>query len=895
MLGGCRNSGDASYDVSGGYLLTQIQCEHSGRRYQVVEEPTAAGGYRVIPGYMDRSDNRVLVSLLPLCQSDGLARLREGCRALFAVRGELLGDLIDVGSCESGAVLIHREPGGINLGRAIRAKKLCITGELAASLLGDCCAALEPLAAADLPHGDLRLSRFWLTPQKRIAVTLHLPAVADELCPPLTRGVEAVAHAGPERLDTPPALPTLATDVFALGACLFELLAGEPLATGVDAAAAASAVLDDELHVRRRLGKTARPLVDVVACCLAPDPSHRYESLAALRSDLEAARAGRQAAQAKRISDRLAPVSGSGSKSVTSRSELFDVGDIEEYVRKHQAEKTATATAPAKTPASAREKILRDILTSNDGMCAWIVIGPGACFPRGVLESLLGEAGITHGWSDTGMREASAPSERPRKIILAEGTPPRPGVPGTTVRDTPIEALSNPVQIVISEDGMWATAYTPPCEPVPRHHVQRALSEAGLSMGLDTAALQGLWEMGSETGQTVIARGLPVREPITATFRLLVDEGARTGGEAASEPLSVDNGTKLALWDTGEPGRPGMDVRGQAIPFTPRPSPDPIDYVGEGTRLGRYQNDVYLCAEISGAVQVMEDETIRVVPERAHHRDLGPDEPIDTHEVLVIHGDVLDGARIRAGSDCHILGDVGDAALEIAGNLLVAGTIGPGSNDITVARGLRARAIAGRQLVCGELDVSQSATACDLVCIGDARIATVAGGSLTAAGEITAVVAGDDGGTRTLLWAGHHIPNAVRRDMARLDEHRIRTERRRLSAERQRFTGDLQRQKLRADMYSVAGYMREEAKLDMARRLKWLSARSSQLDAEMEESRHVLLAKRQDTADLDQTTENTKACITIEQLVHPGVELRVAHYAGTVIEQQEQGLRFGGT
>ncbi|MFW5751483.1 MAG: FapA family protein [Planctomycetota bacterium] len=874
--------------------MAQIQCEHSGRRYQVVEEPNAERGYRVVPGYMDRSDNRVLVTLLPLAHSDDLSRLIEGCQPLFAVHGELLGDLIDVGSCAGGAVLIHREPGGINLGRAIRAKKLRITDELASSLLDDCCAALAPLAAAELPHGDLRLSRFWLTAQKRIAVTLHLPAVVDELCPPLIRGVEAVAHAGHERLDTPPALPTLATDIYALGACLFELLCGETLATGVDAAAAARAVLGDELHVHRRLGETTQPLIDVVTCCLAPDPAHRYESLAALRSDLDAARAGHQAAEAKRISDRLAPVSGSSAKSVQTRSELFDVNDIEEYVRKHQAEKTATAAIPAKSPTSAREKILRDILTSKDGMCAWIVIGPDACFPREVLESLLGEAGITHGWSDGGMREASAPSDRPRKIILAEGTPPRPGVPGTTVLNGPIEALSNPVQIVVSDDGMWATAYTPPCEPVPRHHVQRALGEAGLSMGLDSAALQQLCEMGSETGQTVIARGIPVREPITATFRLLVGDAGPGGDSADSGPISVDNGTKLALWDTGEPGRPGMDVRGQAIPFTPRSTPDPFDYAGEGTRLGRYQNDVYLCAEISGAVQVMEDATIRVVPERAHHRDLGSDEPIDTQEVLVIHGDVLDGARIRAGSDCHILGDVGDAALEIAGNLRVSGTIAAGTADITVARALSARAITGRKLVCGELDVSQCLTNSDLVCTGDARIATIAGGSLTAAGEIAAGEAGDDAGTRTLLWAGHHIPNAVKRDMARLDEHRIRTERRRLSAERQRFTGDLQRQKLRADMYSVAGYMREEAKLDMVRRLKWLSARSSQLDAEMEESRHVLLARRQDTAELDETTENTKACITIERLVHPGVELRVAHYAGTVIEREEQGLRFGG-
>ncbi len=92
----------------------------------------------------------------------------------------------------------------------------------------------------------------------------------------------------PEQIDADPAQLGPASDVYSLGAILYELLTGRPPFRGRTARDTLLAVLQSPPVAIRRLNRSVpRRLERICLKCLEKDPSRRYPSAAALADDLE--------------------------------------------------------------------------------------------------------------------------------------------------------------------------------------------------------------------------------------------------------------------------------------------------------------------------------------------------------------------------------------------------------------------------------------------------------------------------------------------------------------------------------------------------------------------------------------------------------------------------------
>jgi len=128
----------------------------------------------------------------------------------------------------------------------------------------------------------------------------------------LPRAIGTLASMSPEALD--PAAPQLdaRSDVFGLGIVLFELVAGRPARNleGGDLAAALRALVDQPIPRVRALVPTASRDIDaIVAKATAGRPDARYQTVAALVSDIEEYLAGREvSARPRSMTERAALV-----------------------------------------------------------------------------------------------------------------------------------------------------------------------------------------------------------------------------------------------------------------------------------------------------------------------------------------------------------------------------------------------------------------------------------------------------------------------------------------------------------------------------------------------------------------------------------------------------------
>lgn len=212
-------------------------------------------------------------------------RFRREARAFAKLSGEHIVSAVDCGELDDGTPYLAMELlKGEDL-RSLLERERTLSLPRALGLLLDASRGVAAAHAADFVHRDLKPENLFVT--KRSS--------GDDWCKVLDFGVAksdesfgtmegslvgTVRYMSPEQL-TPGATVGAASDVYALGAILFECLAGEPFVAGATAHETMFAILSDQ---RRSLGalrpELPRAIAELVDDCLSRSPERRPKSAA---------------------------------------------------------------------------------------------------------------------------------------------------------------------------------------------------------------------------------------------------------------------------------------------------------------------------------------------------------------------------------------------------------------------------------------------------------------------------------------------------------------------------------------------------------------------------------------------------------------------------------------
>ncbi|MEM9530245.1 MAG: serine/threonine-protein kinase [Pseudomonadota bacterium] len=246
-----------------------------------------------------RFDHTVAIKFLSLGASDDVQRrFRSEIQILARLSHPNIVSLIDGGSDQGVHYLVMQWIDGQPLTAAAEDRSLDERLDLFAQLLD----AVDHAHRRLIVHRDLKPSNVLVDREGQVKLLDFGISKALDGSATATQALMTPRYAAPEQILGQPV--TVATDVFALGLLLYELLAEKlpPMPDGSSLEALVDYARDlDMPAVSQVSGRRVHPdLEAIVARCLQRDPERRYSGVAALAQDLTSYRDGRPV-QARRL------------------------------------------------------------------------------------------------------------------------------------------------------------------------------------------------------------------------------------------------------------------------------------------------------------------------------------------------------------------------------------------------------------------------------------------------------------------------------------------------------------------------------------------------------------------------------------------------------------------
>jgi serine/threonine protein kinase len=153
-------------------------------------------------------------------------------------------------------------------------------------IMFECCKALDYIHFHGIVHRDIKLGNIMYNPNYKMVKLMDF-GIADQLQTKAAKGVGTLFYMSPEHFQDGAEL-TAKTDIFALGAVMYQLITGKPAFQGKDV----DAVIDNIRHKEPISLQHYRPdapqeLSDLVNKALEKNPADRYESSLAFATAIQ--------------------------------------------------------------------------------------------------------------------------------------------------------------------------------------------------------------------------------------------------------------------------------------------------------------------------------------------------------------------------------------------------------------------------------------------------------------------------------------------------------------------------------------------------------------------------------------------------------------------------------
>jgi len=265
-------------------------------RYEIIDE-IGRGGMSVVCKARDVSSGKfVALKLLPPRMHSSRDHVRAFLReaeTVQRIRHPGIAQVQEIG-CRGGRYFLAMEfVDGIPLNQAITRGRLL--PEEAARIVAEAARATGTAHQAGILHRDLKPKNIMVTPAGRtVVLDFGLSAFYDQPEENDGRIVGTPAYISPEQARVERSSPlTPATDVYSLGAVLYESVTGVPPYSGVDSPTIVARVLQGPPPPPRTFSPGLNPgLEGIILKAMAREPGDRYESASALAEDLDRFRMG---------------------------------------------------------------------------------------------------------------------------------------------------------------------------------------------------------------------------------------------------------------------------------------------------------------------------------------------------------------------------------------------------------------------------------------------------------------------------------------------------------------------------------------------------------------------------------------------------------------------------